>query len=163
VLFVVNFLAVVKWVSQFEIYQGIVGWCKWCLPMSWPVVLLGLLFVIFSLLLAAVTRFQVNYLRLKGIKVDWATGTVFIKGGLVSNINAWDTAFNMGNFAFVDMNSGDWHIEHESGHTLNLAAFGFIFHFIGTVDELVLRQGNAYSERLAESNSSGGDSIAMWA
>ena len=67
--------------------------------------------------------------------------------------------------SFVDMNSNAWHIEHEAGHTLNLAAFGCFFHLIGAFDELVIRGGNAYSERLAESNSSGtgGNNIAMWA
>ena len=124
-----------------------------------------MLFVLFSLFLALLTGFQVNYLKLQDIKVDWATGTFFIKGGLISNLNVWDTAFNMGNFSFVDMNSNAWHIEHEAGHTLNLAAFGCFFHLIGAFDELVIRGGNAYSERLAESNSSGtgGNNIAMWA
>ncbi|MGR9117178.1 MAG: hypothetical protein ACU85E_15575 [Gammaproteobacteria bacterium] len=162
-LSIINFLAVVRWVSQSEVYQGVIGWANWFMPMSWPIVLLGLLFLIFSLLLAAATGFQVEFLKLQGIKIDWPTGTIFIKGGLVSNLNAWDTAFNMGNFAFVDMNSSGWHIQHESGHTLNLAAFGFIFHLIGTFDELVLRQGNAYSERLADSNSGSANNIPMWA
>lgn len=160
--FVVNFLAVFSWISQFEVYQAIIGWVNWCLPMSWPIILLGLLFLVFSLLLASITGFQVDYLSLKGVKVDWPTGTIFIKGGLISNINIWDTAFNMGNFVFVDMNSTDWHIEHESGHSLNLAAFGFIFHFIGAVDEWVFRQGNAYSERLADSNAALPNNIPMW-
>lgn len=161
--FGLNLLAIVKWISQFEVYQALIGWSNWCLPMSWPIVLLGLLFLLFSLLLAAVTGFQVQYLKLQGLRVDWPTGTIFVKGGLVSNLNIWDTAFNMGNFAFVDMNSGDWHIEHESGHSLNLGAFGFIFHLLGAVDEWVFRQGDAYSERLADSNAGGGNNIPMWA
>ena len=46
-----------------------------------------------------------------------------------------------------------WHLEHEAGHTLNLAAFGSIFHFIGPIDENVTGgDANAYSKRLAESN-----------
>ncbi|TPQ24462.1 hypothetical protein [Methylomonas koyamae] len=162
-LFGLNLLAIVKWISQFEVYQALIGWSNWFLPMSWPIVLLGLLFLLFSLLLAAVTGFQVQYLKLQGLRVDWPTGTIFVKGGLISNLNVWDTAFNMGNFAFVDMNSGDWHIEHESGHSLNLGAFGFIFHLLGAVDELVFRQGDAYSERLADSNAGGGNNIPMWA
>ena len=95
---------------------------------------------------------------------DWSTGTLFIKGGLVANLNYLDTAFNMGNFSFVDYKSGAWHKDHEAGHTLNLAAFGSVFHLIGAVDENVFRGANAYSERIAESNSSsGGSMIAMWA
>ncbi len=71
----------------------------------------------------------------------------------------------MGNFSFVDYKSDEWHKDHEAGHTLNLAAFGFLFHLIGALDENVLRRGNAYSERLAESNSTGmsGNNIPMWA
>ncbi|MEN8206791.1 MAG: hypothetical protein ABFS24_12380 [Pseudomonadota bacterium] len=162
---VINFLTALHWLSQTEVYQGIIGWSNWVLPMSWPIVGLGLCFLLFSLLLAVVTGFRVNYLKLQGIKIDWPTGTIFIRGGLVSNINAWDTAFNMGNFAFVDMNSSHWEIKHEAGHTLNLAAFGWIFHLIGAIDEIVLHRGaNAYSERIAESNDSGagGNNIPMW-
>lgn len=163
---VINFLAVLHWISQTKVYQGILGWSNWVLPMSWPIVGLGLCCLLFSLLLAMLTGFQVNYLRLQGGRIDWPTGTFFIKGGLVSNLNAWDTAFNMGNFAFVDMNSSHWAIKHEAGHTLNLAAFGWIFHLIGAADEIVLHRGaNAYSERIAESNDSGagGNNIPMWA
>jgi hypothetical protein len=163
---VINFLAVLRWLSQTGVYQGILGWSNWVLPMSWPIVGLGLSFLLFSLLLAALTGFRVNYLRLQGGRIDWTTGTFFVKGGLISNLNAWDTAFNMGNFAFVDMNSSRWEIDHEAGHTLNLAAFGWIFHLIGAADEIVLHRGaSAYSERIAESNDTGagGNNIPMWA
>jgi len=93
------------------------------------------------------------------------TGTFFMKGGLAANLNYLHTAFNMGNFSFVDYTSGYWHKEHEAGHTLNLAAFGFIFHLIGAIDENIFRRADAYSERLAESNASGdsGSNIPMWA
>ena len=59
----------------------------------------------------------------------------------------------MGNFAFVHYQSSDWHTEHEAGHTLNLASFGFAFHFIGAIDENLPGIGsgaNAFSEALAE-------------
>jgi hypothetical protein len=163
---VINLLAALRWISQREVYQGIIGWLNWVLPMSWPIVALGLTFVLFSLLLALLTVFKVDYLRLQGGRIDWATGTFFVKGGLISNMNAWDTAFNMGNFAFVDKNSSHWEIQHEAGHTLNLAAFGWVFHLIGAFDEIVLHRGaNAYSERIAESNDTGtgSNNIPMWA
>ena len=72
----------------------------------------------------------------------------------------------MGNFSFVDYKSSGWHMEHEAGHTLNLAAFGSVFHLIGALDENATTRGaNAFSERLAESNSTGvrGSNIPMWA
>ncbi len=128
---------------------------NWLLPMSWLIVGLGLLFYIVSGLLHLVTGGRVPCLRLLESGVDWKTGTFFVKGGLVANLNYTD-AFNMGNFAFVDFQAGAWHKEHEAGHTLNLAAFGSFFHLLGAVDENVVprRHGNVYSERLAESNSS---------
>jgi hypothetical protein len=146
---VVTFISVFEPVSQAEFYQGVVGWFNWLLPMSWLVSGLGLLFFLF------------NLIGIKGGAIDWKTGTFFAKGGWIANLNAWDTAFNMGNFAFVDINSSDMHIEHEAGHTLNLAVFGSWFHLIGAFDEIVLRHGNAYSEQLAESNASHSN-IPMW-
>jgi hypothetical protein len=110
--------------------------------------------------------FKKGYFRVLGLRLDWKTGTFFQKGGFISNLNYRNTAFNMGNFSFVDKGSEKgWHIEHEAGHALNLAAFGSVFHLIGALDENVLGRGNrAYAELLAESNSSGGsDVIPMWA
>jgi len=73
-------------VSQNEFFQGVIGCLNWIMPMSWPIVAIGLLFYL-------------------------------------------------------------------------------VFHLIGALDENVLRRGNAYSERLAESNSTGmsGNNIPMWA
>jgi hypothetical protein len=152
-------------VSQSEFFQGVIGWLNWFFPMSWPIVALGFLFYVISFLLWGVTAGQVEYLRVQQLGMDWKTGTFFMKGGLFANLNYLDTAFNMGNFSFVDYKSGQWHKDHEAGHTLNLAAFGFLFHLIGAIDENAIRGVNAYSERLAESNSTGagGSNIPMWA
>jgi hypothetical protein len=146
----ITFISVFAVISQGEFYQGVVGWLNWLLPMSWLITGLGLLFFLF------------NLIGIKGGAVDWKTGTFFAHGGWISNLNAWDTAFNMGNFAFVDKNgSVSGYMEHEAGHTLNLAVFGSWFHLIGAVDEIVLRHGNAYSEQLAESNNSHSN-VPMW-
>jgi len=161
----INLLCVFAPVSQNGFFQGVIGWLNWLMPMSWLIVSLGVGFSLFSLLLHAVTAGKVEYLRIQQFGMDWTTGTVFLRGGLVANLNPIDTAFNMGNFSFVDYKSGAWHMNHEAGHTLNLAAFGCVFHLIGAVEENVLRRGaSAYSERLAESNSSGteGSNIPMW-
>ena len=161
----INLLCVLAPVSQSRFYQGVLGWLNWLMPMSWLVVALGSLFYLVSFLLHAVTGGKVAYLRIEDFGADWKTGTFFIKGGLISNLNYLDTAFNMGNFSFVDYKSGAWHKDHEAGHTLNLAAFGSMFHLVGALDENVLRGANAYAERLAESNASGttGSNIPMWA
>jgi hypothetical protein len=161
---VLNLLCTLAPLSQNGFFQGLIGWLNWILPMSWLVVALGFLFYLFSFVIHAVTLGRVPYLRVQGLGMDWATGTFFIKGGLIANLNPLDTAFNMGNFSFVDYQSGQWHMDHEAGHTLNLAAFGCVFHLVGALDENLFRQANAYSERLAESNSSGtaGSNIPMW-
>jgi hypothetical protein len=163
---ILNFLTVFEPISQSEVFQGFLGWLTWLMPMSWLVVGLGLVFYLICFLGHAFTAGKVPYLRVQALGADWKTGTFFVKGGLISNLNPIDTAFNMGNFSFVDYKSGAWHKDHEAGHTLNLAAFGSIFHLIGALDENVFRRGaNAFSERLAESNSSGtsGSNIPMWA
>jgi len=161
----ITLLTVFGPISQNEFFQGIAGWLTWFLPMSWLIVGVGFLFLVLSVLGAAITFWQVRFLSIKGIRVDWKTGTFFIKGGWIANLNYLHTAFNMGNFSFVDKQSGDWHIDHEAGHTLNLTAFGSLFHLWGALDENVLRRGQqAYSELIAESNvpGTGVSVIPMW-
>ena len=147
------FLGAVDEIANNEIYQGIMGWSNWLLPTSWLIVGLGVLFFLANVIPALVTLNQVDAVSIKGLVVDWKTGTIFTKGGWLSDVNTYDTAFNMGNFAFVDTKASSYHMEHEAGHTLNLAAFGSIFHLAGFVDEVILGNGgDAYSERLADSN-----------
>lgn len=167
VLGALNFLTVFPVISRSEVFQGFLGWFCLLQPMSYLVAGLGFLFYIVNLVLhpvSLVTRTQ--YLRVLGMRVDWKTGTFFQRGGLISNLNPIDTAFNMGNFSFVDKNSSTWHIEHEAGHTLNLAAFGSLFHLFGAINENVTGGGaNALAERLAESNNPSttqSNIIAMW-
>ncbi|MDQ5826290.1 MAG: hypothetical protein M3441_19015 [Chloroflexota bacterium] len=166
-LALINFLAVIGSVSNSELFQGVLGWFNWLLPMSWLVMGLGFAFYILNLLGGLVHVIgKVEFFRIQGMDVDWKTGTYFTHGGWISNLNPIDTAFNMGAFSFVDNASGSMHIEHEAGHTLNLGAFGSVFHFIGAVDENITGGGrNAYSERLAEGNdpsTSQSNIIPMW-
>src|SRR6476661_5474911 len=120
------------------------------MPMSWLVLGLGLIFFVLSVLghLVLALLFKVQFFSIKGVDVDWKTGTFFTLGGWISNLSPIDTAFNMSLFSYVDAASRSWHMEHEAGHTLNLAAFGSIFHFIGAINENVTGGGaNAFSER----------------
>jgi hypothetical protein len=155
ILAVIILLAVFDAISTSEVYQGVLGWANWFLPMSWPIVGLGVLFIFLNVLghLAIFLPFKTAAFQLTALDMDFKTGTLFIKGGCIGNANPIDTAFNMGNFALVDNACSVWHLEHEAGHTLNLAAFGWAFHLIGAIDENVTGGGvNALSERLAESN-----------
>jgi hypothetical protein len=157
-------LALSNTISTTGVYQFVVGWANWVLPLSWLIVGLGMAFLAVSLVGWGFTFGQVDFFGVNKFFIDWSTGTAFLKGGFIANLNSYDTAFNMGNFAFIDTKSTADHAEHEAGHTLNLAAFGSLFHLIGFVDEVILsNKGDAYSERLADSHaSSGGVNIPMW-
>jgi len=164
---VLDFLTVFPAVSRSEVFQGVLGWMCVLMPMSYLVAGIGLLFFLVNLILHPIgLAAKVQKLRIRAMRVDWKTGTFFQRGGWISNLNPIDTAFNMGNFSFVDEASGAWHLDHEAGHTLNLAAFGSVFHLIGAVDENVTGGGaNAFSERIAESNNPSttqGNIIPMW-
>ena len=160
------FLSAIGALSRSKLYQGLLGYLNWVLPASWPIVGLG--FSFFLLCVFGALSFGLAgaaYFKIQQITFEWKTGTLFTKGGLISNLNPIDTAFNMGNFAFVDHVSTVMHVDHEAGHTLNLAAFGSVFHLLGALDENVLRGANALSECLAESHvpSSPGPLLGMWA
>ncbi len=170
VIALVGFISVFPQISESDIYQGFLGWFNWLMPTSWLVVGLGLTFFVLSAIGHIIGLIiGSEFLKVKGVKVDWKTGTFFMKGGFVSNLNFRKTAFNMGNFAFVHKDAMDWHMEHEAGHSLNLGAFGSVFHLVGAVDENVPviggRGSDAYAERIAESNvtaTSQTNIIPMW-
>lgn len=173
ILGLINLLAAIGPVSRSRVYQCVLGWSNWLLPMSWLVVALGLAFTLFSVLLHLLLTlpFKITFTRVgiiggslagKRFNVDWASGTLFIYGGLVANLNRLKTAFNMGNFAFVHYKSSSSYTQHEVGHTLNLAAFGSLFHLIGAVDE-IFSGHRAFSEFVADSNDAGGVArLMMW-
>jgi RHS repeat-associated protein len=156
VIGVIGFLAVFDSVRQDAFYQGVLGWSSWFMPMSWLVNALGLVFFVINLILAGVTANQVPALAITYIRIDWATGSLIMKGGAIANANPIDTAFDMGNFVFVDSanTAPDDDIPHELGHTLSLAAFGSIVHLVGFVDEMSgIGGANAWTERMADSHS----------
>ena len=151
---VINFLAVFDTVRQNAFYQGVLGWSSWLMPMSWLVNGLGLVFFVLNILGALFTLNQVNALKITYIHMDWSTGAIVMKGGWISNLNPIDTAFDMGNFVYVDranMDAGD-DVAHETGHNLSLGAFGSIVHLIGFVDEFTGGGSGAWTERMADSH-----------
>lgn len=157
-------LSIIPVLSRNPVYSGLLGYLNWLLPMSWLVVALGFSFFLLGLLGALIGLAGATFFQLEKIVFHWQTGTLFTKGGWISNLNPIDTAFNMGNFAFADVKFGEMAEDHESGHTLNLAAFGSAFHLIGAFDENVIHGAEALSERLAESHvpNTTAPSLAMW-
>jgi hypothetical protein len=152
-------LACIAPVSQSGFYQGVLGYLNWLLPMSWPIIALGFVFLLISVLLCWIPS---QYFRFQDAGMDPKTCTFFVKGGLFGSLNPNDTAYNMGNFAFVDHLSPSMYKDHEAGHTLNLAVFGSIFHLLGALQQIFDHE--ALSELLAESNAPSGSDpkLLMW-
>jgi len=170
---VVVFMASIDSVANNEVYQGILGWSNWLMPMSWLVLGLGAVMWVLNGLghlifwsIPSLWGGGIQFFRITGFRMDWSTGMLATRGGFVSNLNSIDTAYNMGAFAYVDSNSSGWHLDHEAGHNLSLGAFGSIFHFIGFIHEMGTPAGaSALSEQIAEGNdpSGSGSSVPMWA
>lgn len=160
-------------VAANSIYAGILGWSAWISPPAWPAIVLGLIFCIVNSITA-----------LFGAPVRWAfelwTGSFMTHGGILYPFWATPVGYNLGNFYFVDPRLGattpefvpppvggptgafsgltaDGATLHETGHTLNVAAFGTWFTLIGWLHQNVfpaaLNGGpRAYSELLAEAH-----------
>lgn len=161
---VINFLAAFDTIANSSIYQGILGWSSWLMPMSWLATGVGLIFFVLNVIPAMITNGNVDAVRIDNISLDWKTGTIIMEGGWLF-LPGFKGGFNLGNFAYITPGSSV--AEHETGHTLSNAAFGSIFHYIGALDENALRSNpaDAYAERLAESHDSSTtdpDIIPMW-
>jgi|tagenome__1003787_1003787.scaffolds.fasta_scaffold20868372_3 hypothetical protein len=158
VICVIPALAVIEPVARSDIYQAFLGWGNVLLPMSWPIVGLGLLFLLVSGILALINlAIHSSFLKIEKLKLSAKTGTAFLVGGLAGNgnLSSGSTGYNMGNIAFLTSGKATdaYLVEHESGHTLNLGIWGAIVHLIGALDENVFGGGaGAYTELLAESN-----------
>ena len=121
VLFVLGIISVFSVISQSGVYQGFIGWLCWLAPMSWPVLGVGLIFLVLSIILGLVGLAGVERFKLGGAgsavagkvaDANWATGTFFLVGGLVSNINIYPTAFDMGNIGFIHRGATSDHTHH---------------------------------------------------
>ncbi len=152
------------WISRSRFFHPVLGWVNWLLPMSWLVSVPGLVIYLINVLFA-----PVGYLHplLRGLRVrfhtDWRTGSFTQYGGLIRPISGF-AGLNMGNFIFI--NRGWEHLlQHEIGHLFSLAAMGFVFHYLGGIDEnyLQARYWEAYAEYLAESyNAPSASGLSMW-
>jgi hypothetical protein len=147
-------LAGVPRVARSPGYQALLGWSSWLRPLSWPATAVGL------------ALWGVNFpfaLRAGGagaLRLDRTTGTVETHGG-ITGITGFVGGFNLGNFTFITPGAPRTEFTrpglsaHETGHTLNVAAFGSVFHYLGAIDENLppfRRLSRAYAELLAESH-----------
>lgn len=169
VLTLVNVLCVDS--ARNTAYKNLLGVSALFLPMSWFVNGLGLLLFAISLCLHVIGLIPFfSILRIGSISLTGGTGAIVMTGGLCANLNPIHTAYNMGNFIFIDSAFTSLPAAtttlHEDGHHLSLAAFGSNFHFMGWIDEMFAGGGaSAYSELLAEGNipgNSGAPALDVW-
>lgn len=152
---VINFLAAFDTIANSSVYQGILGWSSWLMPMSWLATGVGLIFFVLNVIPVIFTGNQVESVKIHSLSIDWGTGTIVMEGGW-TYLSGFNGGFNLGNFAYVTPGSNV--TDHETGHTLSVAAFGSIFHFIGAIDENGVQSNpaDAYAERLADSHDPNG-------
>lgn len=159
-------LAMGSWllVSRHPLYHHFIGWLNFLLPMSWPVNVPGFLMFALNTLLA-----PLGYLHplLGAFKVEnrfeWRTGAVVQLGGVIRPIPGF-VGLNMGNFIFL-RTGHDYLIPHETGHLFSLASLGWVFHYVGGIDEHYFQRfyWQAYAEYLAESyNTPSLTGLSMW-
>jgi RHS repeat-associated protein len=172
---VINFLASIDEVARNPVYQGILGWSSWLMPMSWLATAFGLMFFVINVVMAFFTVTFPGWFgssgwaaaRIDSVAVDWGTGTIVMSGGLIQPMGG-SQGFNLGNFVFLTSGQGGNAslIRHETGHTLNVAAYGFLFHIINIFDEnWPFNQGaNAFAEKVADSHDPGSShpKIPQW-
>ena len=181
VLALINFGACMRAVSNHPIYQTVLGYSTLFLPMAAPINLAGLI----TLLINTVAFMAGKPLSLF---TDWRRATLVMYGGIVhgcyrtafnmANFTVvhpaigFDTPWRdegsvLWPFCPASLSSSPGIREstvqgvllHETAHTLNVGAFGFIYHLIGFADEFlpmpwspgITAGANAHAELTAES------------
>lgn len=149
--FVLISLASVVFIARNVVFQGFLGWSGWLFPMAYLATAIGWVLFILNLLISPwFPGFR--------IRVDWTSGVIETRG-LFNSVTGFAGGFSLGNFIFFTVGSQDGAFNapnlqsHEVGLSLNTAAMGGLFLWIGLLDAyLVPRRLNlAYGELLAES------------
>ncbi len=150
-------------ISRNRFYHFLLGWTNWLLPMSWLVTGLGLLIFAINITLAPLGfLFGIDRLKVQlGLHVS--SSSVIMYGGMIRPLLQFN-GFNMGNFIFINPGRESLLI-HEIGHLFSLSVMGWIFHYIGGVDEGFIQADskNALAEYFADSYSNPTESVvSMW-
>ena len=150
VLAAIGVLSAVRPVARHGRYQAVLGWTSWLMPMSWPATGIGL------------AVFAISWISTlwgtRDVRVDRTSGVVEVAG--LPILADFRGGFNLGSFTFL-LGAAPTPFAavgisaHETGHTLNVAAFGSVWHLLGNGIEQNMRpfaRGvRAYGELLAES------------
>lgn len=187
-------LACILAVSNNPVYQVVLAYCCLFLPMSAPINAVGALCLTLN---TAAIAFGVAL----NILIDWRRANVVMHGGFIHGCVR--TAFNMSNFtvAHPDMGLNNpwvspgtpvwpvcpagfdppgprrWTVQgvvfHETSHTLNVAAYGWVYHLVGFADQWMpmpwsggaILGADSHSELCAESGlrGAGRNWLDMWA
>jgi hypothetical protein len=156
--FIVISLVTIVFVARNRVYQGFLGWSGLLFPVSYLATFPGLLLFLFNTIASVIARspgFTVT--------LDFTTGVVESSDGFIVGLTSFTGGgFSLGNFTFL-IGTGPLAAftvpstsSHETGHSLNTAAFGGVVLWINAVDENIApfaRFNLAYGELLAEGHS----------
>lgn len=163
---VVILLAIGSWlrVSRHPFYHTIIGWLNFILPMSWPVNIPGFIMFALNTILSPLGYVHplLRAFRVEN-RIEWHTGAIVQLGGVIRPVPGF-VGLNMGNFIFL-RTGHDYLIAHETGHLFSLATLGFVFHYVGGIDEHWFQRfyWQAYAEHIAESyNTPSLSGLSMW-
>ena len=173
VLALINFLACIRVVSNNRVYQVVLAYAALFLPMAFPMNLAGAL-------VAAVNSVAMGFGAPLTWFVSWTRANLVMHGGVVHGcvrtafnmcnytvahptMASDDPWLEPGTLVwpfcpagsatppFVRTNTVNGTLFHEASHTLNVAAFGWIYHLVGFADEWAVmpwsRGGRARSQR----------------
>lgn len=160
-VFVVNSAVAILALARNRGFQALLGWSSWIFPLSYIATAVGFVLFVGNWFWTRVTGFNPYEVTL-----DWTTGAVESYGGRIDPIaNQFTLAFSLGNFNYITTNvavPAQFTVasvsSHETGHTLNTAAFGGVVLWINAADQNWIpnmndARGNlAYGELLAESH-----------
>lgn len=168
VVFIVQILALIPAIAANPFYESVLGLSGWISPLNYLMLPLGVL----MFLIAAPFAIAGIATGTGSVRFDIVTWTIETSGGFVLRTFSPAAAFNIGNFTFLPAPSPFSFTvagtpAHETGHTLNCAAFGGFVYWIGAYDENVVplaRGPTAYTELLANSHFGGvgGPILPMW-
>jgi hypothetical protein len=168
IIFVITLLALIPAIAGNRFYESLLGLLGWILPLNYLMLPLGLLAFLVTAPFAMASAAPGA-----GVRFDILTWTIEVSGGAALGLLSFSGGVNIGNFTFITRpflatTFVTGLSAHETGHTLNGAAFGGFFYWIGAIDENVPPLGRgtaAYSELLADSHfggATGGPFIPMW-
>jgi|GEM_PF-2818921 len=160
-VFLYLFLSSSLTISRNPTYRIGLAWLNWFLPMSWLVSVPGILFFLINILVSPLSRW-ISFCKTQ-IQFHRRGSTFIMEGGLIHPLRGF-AGFNMANFVFINPRQ-QLVVEHEVGHTLSVAAFGWLFHYIGAIDENYIqdRPHEAFAEYIADSHSRPTHSVlSLW-